>query len=209
MPGRIATLFDLGFGRAAEPAAAEPAVDAVREERLTVETTRPSPALHGIGAVGLASAASWFSRAFPSVLGAPKSEGPGSGAESVWFAVGQAALVLLGGAVLLGALASLVHFLRGRRNPLYWELACWILVVLGIVVRPLVASQSVSLGLGALFTSAAIGVAVLPSLMRWLNRVSRRPGLQHVAVPFSLGFFIDLTQVLTSRYVVRLPWLSA
>ena len=45
--------------------------------------------------------------------------------------------------------------------------------------------------------------------MRWLNRVSPRPGLQHVAVPFSLGFFVDLGQVLATSLHVKLPWIPS
>lgn len=54
--------------------------------------------------------------------------------------------------------------------------------------------------------SAAVGIAILPALMKWLNRIATKPGLQHVAVPFSLGFFLDLAQVLASHYIVPLPW---
>lgn len=114
--------------------------------------------------------------------------------------------VLVGSVIALGILATVVHYLRGFRNKLYWELACWTLVVIGIAVRQLVASNSAELSVGTLAVAAVVGVAVLPGLMRWLNRISREPGLAHVAVPFSLGFFLDLAQVLTSQYVVPLPW---
>lgn len=119
----------------------------------------------------------------------------------------QIVVLLLGGGMLLVVIASLVHFLRQYANPLYWEIACWTLVVIGIIVRQMAANGTSDMSMGELAVSAVVGLAILPALMRWLNKISRQPGLQHVAVPFSLGFFVDLAQVLTSHYVVPLPWI--
>jgi uncharacterized membrane protein YhaH (DUF805 family) len=124
-------------------------------------------------------------------------------------AVGIVLGILFAAAVVLGSLSVFIRFLRRRRNPLYWQLACWVLVVVGIVVRQLVAAQLGVPSLSQVLVSIAVGVAVLPALMRWLNRVSPKPGVQHAAVPFSLGFFLDLAQVLTSSYVVKLPWIPS
>ncbi|MCL4809262.1 MAG: hypothetical protein KJ062_15970 [Thermoanaerobaculia bacterium] len=117
--------------------------------------------------------------------------------------------VLLGATAAVGALSALVGLLRRLKNPLYWQLACWMLVVVGIAVRPVVVSASGLPTPGQLLVSIAVGLAVLPGLMRWLNRVSPKPGLQHVAVPFSLGFFLDLTQVLAASFDVKLPWIPS
>lgn len=117
--------------------------------------------------------------------------------------------VLLGATVAVGGLSALVGLLRRLKNPLYWQLACWVLVVVGIAVRPVVVSASGLPTPGQLLVSIAVGLAVLPGLMRWLNRVSPKPGLQHVAVPFSLGFFLDLTQVLAASFDVKLPWIPS
>lgn len=117
--------------------------------------------------------------------------------------------VLLGATVAVGTLSALVGLLRKLRNPLYWQLACWMLVVVGIAVRPVVVAASGLPTPGQLLVSVALGLAVLPGLMRWLNRVSPRPGLQHVAVPFSLGFFVDLGQVLATSLHVKLPWIPS
>lgn len=121
--------------------------------------------------------------------------------------IAAATLLLMGGVLVLGAMATLLHFLRRQRNRLYWELACWVLVVIGIIVRQMVANGSPKMLLGAFAVSAVVGLAIQPGLMRWLNKITKEPGLQHVAVPFSLGFFVDLAQVLTSHYVVHLPWM--
>src|SRR2546421_41342 len=36
--------------------------------------------------------------------------------------------------ILLGA-AALMAFLRSQRNPTYWQVACWLLVAVGILTR--------------------------------------------------------------------------
>lgn len=117
---------------------------------------------------------------------------------------------LLAFAVVLLCVATLLSVLRKKQNPTYWELASWALVVIGIVARQTIqpTHNVVLSGLtpSLMLASAMVSLAVLPALMRWLNRVSRTPTLQHVAVPFSLGFFLDYAQVLASKYVIHLPW---
>ena len=113
--------------------------------------------------------------------------------------------------ILFGALATLMAFLRSRKNPTYWQVACWILLAVGILARQLFSQNhrldlsgfSVSLAL----SSAVVSFAVLPLLMRWLNRASPGPNLLQLALPFSLGFFLDYAQVLASTYIVHLPWI--
>ena len=118
-------------------------------------------------------------------------------------------ILLFGGAIALVLAATILYFLRRLQNPTYWESACWILLVLGIFARQLTSARDeFQFSMGALAVSAVVGLAILPGTMRWLNRIPRRPGLAHVAVPFSLGFFVDLGQVLTTKYLVQLPWLS-
>ncbi len=224
MQRSLVGFFDLGFETGVRPTSApsptETLLGRVSEEPRGVEPAQPAPApassvriptpgakFSGFAAIGLASIASWVSRTFPSILGHPVGETPDPWPFAASFPVWQFAIVLLGGACVLGVLAWLLHFLRGRRNRLYWHLACWVLVVVGIVIRQMVANGSSAMAVGALLVSAVVGVAILPGLMRWLNKISNQPGLQHVAVPFSLGFFVDLAQVLTSHYIVRLPWI--
>jgi hypothetical protein len=121
--------------------------------------------------------------------------------------------IILGGAIVLILLASLMFFLRKRNNPLYWEVACWALVALGIVVRQILPTSvdnphGTTLTPIAVIVSGVVALAIFPGIMRWLNSVPRTPGLAQVAIPFSIGFFVDLAQVLTSKYVVSLPWIS-
>jgi len=117
---------------------------------------------------------------------------------------------LLAFAIVLLLVATLMNVLRKHKNPTYWEIASWGLVTLGIVARQTVQpTHSVDIsGLApTLFlASAIVSLAVMPGLMRWLNRASPSPTLQHAAVPFSLGFFLDYAQVLASKYVIQLPW---
>jgi len=145
----------------------------------------------------------------PTALPAPKSRPAPEAVPPKPVSVATLVGVLLGATVAVGALSALVGLLRRLKNPLYWQLACWMLVVVGIAVRPVVVSASGLPTPGQLLVSVAVGLAVLPGLMRWLNRVSPRPGLQHVAVPFSLGFFLDLTQVLAASFNVKLPWIPS
>jgi hypothetical protein len=50
--------------------------------------------------------------------------------------------------------------------------------------------------------SAVLGLVLFPAAMRRLNRLRPRPGLEHVALPFGLGFFVDLAQVATVSWVI-------
>jgi hypothetical protein len=128
-------------------------------------------------------------------------------------AVATASVVsLIALVIVVGALGALMAFLRSRRNPTYWQTACWILVAVGILARQLFSENhrldltgfSVSLALSSMIVS----LAVLPILMRWLNRISPGPNIQQIAVPFALGFFLDYAQVLTSTYILHLPWVT-
>lgn len=119
---------------------------------------------------------------------------------------------LLAVASILLGVAAAMHFLRNLKNPTFWQVACWALMVIGILARQLF-SENHRLDFNGLspslaISSAIVGLAVLPLLMRWLNRVSHGPNIEQVATPFALGFFLDYAQVLASTYVVHLPWVT-
>jgi hypothetical protein len=56
----------------------------------------------------------------------------------------------------------------------------------------------------SLLLSAALGLAIFPYTMRRLNQLRPQPGLEHVALPFGLGFFLDLAQVTALHWVPKL-----
>lgn len=205
---RIAALLDLGFRTRDVMAAHGVSVSTAapdRESRDRLPSAPPVPASRGSRPLR------WIVPALVAVLvialaGLPRISSDEAGDVRLSFPIATLVGLLVGGALVLGVLATVLHYLRGVRNRLYWDLACWALVVIGIVVRQLVASSSPAFSVGGLMVAAAVAVAVLPGLMRWLNRISTDPGLEHVAVPFSLGFFLDMVQVLASHYAVPLPW---
>ena len=120
-------------------------------------------------------------------------------------AAAQALLLLLGMGALLGILAKLSHELRRSKNPLYWQLMCWFLVAIGILLRPFVLDRKdLDIRLSAVAIAGVVAVIVLPLLMRWLNRVKPEPGLIHAALPLALGVFLDVTQLAAQSYVPKL-----
>jgi hypothetical protein len=85
-----------------------------------------------------------------------------------------------------------------------WDIACWILLALGIFLRQGLEFQPLSwrverLTVGSFAASVVISLAVFPMLMRSLNRRRPRAGLLHVAVPFAFGFFLNLASVSVYR----------
>jgi len=126
----------------------------------------------------------------------------------VGLVAANAGTFLAFGVVLLLA-SAVVSFLRQRQNGTYWQIACWALVTIGIVARQIVRpDHTVNLSgidSGLIISSGIVSLAVLPPLMRWINRASPRPSLFHVAVPFSLGFFSTTLKCLSlnSRYICR------
>ena len=52
--------------------------------------------------------------------------------------------------------------------------------------------------------SMVLALAVFPSAIRWLNRLKPDPGLEHVALPFALGFFLDLAKVAALHWIPQL-----
>jgi len=111
--------------------------------------------------------------------------------------------------VVIGLLSALMAFLRRLANPLYWQVACWFLMALGLLLRPLVVSGTDPLQTtvkGAL-VAGLVALGVFPGLMRVLNRLRPEPGLGHVALPFALGFFLDVAQLAAKTHVPALSWL--
>jgi len=144
----------------------------------------------------------------------------------LWLVLGA-----VGAIVGVGLLALLTATLRRFQNPLPWQLVCWTLLTLGILSRhlllpsvaaaptPTETASSPSAPAAApvperptgepfdvrsLLLSAALGLAVFPYTMRRLNRLRPQPGLEHVALPFGLGFFLDLAQVTALHWVPKI-----
>jgi hypothetical protein len=65
-------------------------------------------------------------------------------------------------------------------------------------------ASPVEADLRSLLLSGVLALAVFPAAMRRLNRLQPQPGLEHVALPFSLGFFLDLAQVTVLRWIPEL-----
>jgi hypothetical protein len=120
-----------------------------------------------------------------------------------------ALLALIGLGVIFGILSFSLYFLRRRSNPLYWQLSCWLLVALGILLRPFVVSgiDPLQTSIKGSIAAGIIALVVFPGLMRLLNRLKPEPGVIHVALPFGLGFFLDVAQVIAKTYVPIFTWL--
>jgi hypothetical protein len=144
----------------------------------------------------------------------------------LWLVLGA-----VGAIVGVGLLALLTATLRRFENPLPWQLVCWTLLTLGILSRhllvpgvsgagevraeatsapsapPTAAPRSDSgtpFDVRSLLLSAALGLALFPYTMRRLNQLRPQPGLEHVALPFGLGFFLDLAQVTALHWVPKI-----
>ena len=52
--------------------------------------------------------------------------------------------------------------------------------------------------------AGVVAIVVLPSLMRWLNRLKPEPGLTHAAVPLSLGVLLDVAQLAAKSYFPKM-----
>lgn len=84
--------------------------------------------------------------------------------------------------------------LQRRRN---WLCALmYVLLSLGIFAQEAVDVTTASFRevhwttLGASFV---IGLALLPPVIRWVNRRRKTPSIEHVLAAFSVGFFVDLS----------------
>ncbi len=110
-------------------------------------------------------------------------------------------------ALVLAILASFLHLLRMNSNPLYWQIACWFFIAVGILVRPLVVSGAdvMQATISGTLIAGFISLVVFPGLMRFLNKLKPEPGLSHIAAPLSLGFFLDVVQLLTMSYLPGIP----
>ena len=114
--------------------------------------------------------------------------------------------LLVGIGAVLGILATLSHALRKLKNPLYWQLMSWFLVAIGIILRPFVLGREDwdILRLPTVAVAGVVAIVVLPSLMRWLNRLKPEPGLTHAAVPLSLGVLLDVAQLAAKSYFPKM-----
>jgi hypothetical protein len=98
----------------------------------------------------------------------------------------------------------------GQSKPLtwkqtLWDVLAWLLLSLGMFFRqglvvPDFAWMPDHLSLGAFLASVVLSLAIYPSFMRWFNRHRPRVGLEHVALPFSFGFFLDIVRASTYKF---------
>lgn len=92
-----------------------------------------------------------------------------------------------------------------------WEVAGWLLIACGIFVRQALLLPSAqwltpNLNLGAFLAAAMISLAVFPFFMRRLNRRRPKPGVEHVAIPFAFGFFLDLAATSALKIAPSIDW---
>jgi len=92
-----------------------------------------------------------------------------------------------------------------RRTRL-WTLSCYLLLCLGIFLRQVTKFPRVDLDFANIRISVAvasliIGLAIFPPVIRWLNRRRKHPGVEHALLPFSIGFFVDLSSATLSNFV--------
>jgi uncharacterized membrane protein YczE len=81
-----------------------------------------------------------------------------------------------------------------RRNWLV--VLMYVLLSLGIFAHEAIDIQSVSfksVRWGTLGASCVIGLALLPPIIRWLNKRRKEPSFEQVLAAFSVGFFVDLS----------------
>ncbi|MFL5495334.1 MAG: hypothetical protein ACJ8DC_13205 [Gemmatimonadales bacterium] len=188
----IKALFDLGFH--ARPEATSSYDDALTIEwnkKFRVNTHVPAIALLVLGVAALLTVVLRYHDR--SVYPSP---GP-----ATWLILG-AVLTIAG----VGVCALLTGLLRSQKNPLPWQLACWTLLTIGVLSRHLLleGGSGTPFDVKSLLLSAAIGLAVFPYAMRRLNQLRPDPGLEHVAVPFGLGFFLDIAQVTALHWLPKL-----
>ncbi len=84
--------------------------------------------------------------------------------------------------------------LQRRRNWL--SVLMYVLLSLGIFAHEAVNIQSVSFKVvhwTTLGASFVIGLALLPPIIRWLNKRRKEPSLEQALTAFSVGFFVDLS----------------
>ena len=87
-----------------------------------------------------------------------------------------------------------------QRERLLWEIVAWLLLTCGIFLRKALAPMELSwnragLTPAALTASAVIALAVFPPFMKWFNKRRPKISLEHFAIPFAFGFFLDLAKV--------------
>jgi hypothetical protein len=97
----------------------------------------------------------------------------------------------------------------GAPKRLGWEVCAWLLLASGIFLRQGLELTSLTwhidkLNLPRFLAAVAISFALLPSLMRWINRKRPEPGLEQVALPFTLGFFLDIAAVAAVRLLPQI-----
>src|SRR5690349_9061775 len=91
-----------------------------------------------------------------------------------------------------------------QNKKLIWTATVYFLLSLGIFSRQITAFPKVDLNThnvtrSVLIASFVIGFALLPPVMRWISKRTKKPTWEHTLAAFSIGFFIDLsTQILST-----------
>jgi hypothetical protein len=101
------------------------------------------------------------------------------------------------------ALTVFINWLKPR-HAIPYQVACWTILALGILVRQYLLPGPPH-GPSALWGSAAVALAVFPPAARVLRARGDRPGLEQVALPFSLGFFLNWAYVAAAHWIPNLP----
>ncbi len=80
-----------------------------------------------------------------------------------------------------------------------WEIACWLLMAIGIFTRQAMVLGShvdfdmTRFSIRIFLASLVLALAVFAPFMKWLNKKSARRGLLKIALPFGFGFFAGST----------------
>ena len=98
-------------------------------------------------------------------------------------------------------LGRIMSYLGRHRGRLAVGFVCILLTNLFVLTMPTVIGYAVDRLKDsdvtrqklAVYAALIIGLAILPPIMRWLNRRRGRPGIEHLLLPFTLGFFLDFT----------------
>lgn len=130
--------------------------------------------------------------------------------QNVLKTIGISATVILGVVSVVLVLTVFVGFLQSMKNPIYWEVAAWLLVTIGILLRPMVvgAKNGIRADVRGSFIAVLLALFLLPLVMRVMNRLLKRPGLAHVAMPLAFGFFLNVAQLLAATHVPAFSWLA-
>lgn len=202
---QISRYFSLGFE--APEAVADQAIVDQSINLLSNESTRRMgthrTSLFAFGAIGLVAASGLFWGVLAKFV--PPEYIPGLPSDlQVNLFIGFIFLLPL---LLVALIASdKIKEWRKRYRRLPLELTSWFFLTSGIFARQNLDLADLSLSLkhfsgGAFAASCVISLAVFPWAMRKITKMRPNPGLEVLAIPFSLGFFLDLVRLGTVHWM--------